>query len=151
MKVTLLALSLGSFLLLGSGCVLSPETRADGLEEGAEDQPVQVIGPGQEVVQSPAFPEDILFMEGAQLDGAEVDGHRAWAAYFIKNSPAEVASWYAAALAPTDWKKFNSATVENRISDTYRKGNAWLNIIAEQGTEDAPTSVMVTHVIEQAE
>jgi hypothetical protein len=169
MKSKYLALASASLLLVGAGCLPTPQSLVQNAVENKinaeldgegtvdlDDNGITINGDddgttarfGENVKLPDNFPKEIPVLDGAKVAGLAVTKDEgAWITMSTDKSSNDAASWYDTKLAADGWEVSGSYSARGMLTKMFEKGNLSLTVIVSDGENGDPTSVMVTESI----
>ncbi len=158
-----------SLLLLGTGCIPTPQAMIEKVVEQKINQELKGEGTvdlagngvtinnefegtsarfGDNVALPADFPKDIPIIDGAKIVGVAVtNSDGSWVTMTTDKSVEESAAWYDDQLKKDAWVLSASYAAGGMSTKMYERDNLGLTVIVAAGENGEPNSIMVTESI----
>ncbi|MFA5947207.1 MAG: hypothetical protein WC813_04270 [Patescibacteria group bacterium] len=164
-----LVLASASLLLLGAGCIPTPQSLIQGAVENKinselkgdatvdldnngitinNDEEGTSASFGENVQLPDNFPKEIPVLDGAKILGVAVTlKEGSWISLTTDKTVEEAASWYDAKLLAAGWTVSGAYSARGMATKMYENGSLNLAVIVSAGEDGGPTGVMVTESV----
>jgi len=159
-----------SIVLLGAGCIPTPQNLIQGAIENKinselgtdgsvkiNDDGVSVTDKtdgsttsfGENVKLPENFPNDVPIIDGAKVAGVAVTkAQGAWVTLTTDKSVDDVANWYHEKLTSAGFEQTATYSTSEMVTKSYQKDRIFIDFVVTAGSEGDPTSIMLTETEE---